>query len=83
MLMLKDKLNAMKAASAGQVPPETMAIMLQSRDALTNSNILERAIKVGDKIPDFSLADATGNQVSLAGLRHQGPVLISIYRGVW
>jgi len=81
--MLKDKLNEMKAASAGQTPPEALEVMLRSREALTNSDILDRVIKVGAKLPDFSLADETGRRVNLADLRQNGPVLISIYRGVW
>ena len=81
--MLKDKLNKMKAASAEKVPPETLAIMQRAKEALENSGILERTIKVGDKVPDFKLADAAGNQVSFAELRQRGPVLLSLYRGVW
>ncbi len=81
--MLKDKLEEMKAASAGKVPPETLAIMQRAREALASSGILERTIQVGDKVPEFQLADAAGTQVSFAELRQQGPVLISLYRGVW
>ena len=81
--MLKDKLEAMKSSAASQTPPEKLAIMLQTRDALTDSGILERVVKVGSKLADFTLADANGHQVSLAALRQQGPVLISLYRGVW
>lgn len=81
--MLKEKLDALKAASADQIPPETMAVMLQARGKLTKSGILDRAIRVGDTMPDFSLADAQGRQFGLAELRRMGPVLITIYRGVW
>ena len=81
--MLKDRLNEMSAASAAKVSPETLAIMLRSREALSNSDIFDRVIKVGDKMSDFSLADETGQQVSIAGLRQTGAVVISIYRGVW
>lgn len=81
--MLKDRLNEMKAAAAAKVPAENLTIMLQSREALSNSDILDRVIKVDDKMPDFSLADETGKQVSLAELRQTGAVVISIYRGVW
>lgn len=81
--MLKETLNAMKAASAKQTPTEAMTTMLQSRENLTNSDILARVIKVGEKIPDFSLTDARGNRVALAELRQKGAVVISLYRGVW
>ena len=81
--MLKDRLEELKAAAAESIPPETMAIMQRTREALTNSGILDRVIKVGDKVPDFTLTDANGKQVSLLELRQHGPVLINIYRGVW
>ncbi len=81
--MLSVKLNEMKAASAAKVPPETRAIMMQAKADLAASGILEKTIKVGDKVADFKLADASGKLVSFAELRQQGPVLITIYRGIW
>lgn len=81
--MLQEKLNAMKAASAEKVPPEVKDIMAASTEKLANSGILQRTIKVGDKCPEFSLDDASGTRVTLPALRQQGPVLISLYRGVW
>lgn len=81
--MLKDKLHNLKTAATNNIPAASMEIMLNSRLSLTASNILERAIKVGDWAPDFTLDDATGKPVSLALLRQRGPVVISIYRGVW
>ena len=81
--MLQDKLNAMKTASAAKVPPEVKEKMQRSTASLSNSDILQRVIKVGDQCPQFSLADANGHQVQLQALRQQGPVLISLYRGVW
>ncbi|PLX96643.1 MAG: hypothetical protein C0622_14335 [Desulfuromonas sp.] len=81
--MLRDKLNEMKAASAAKVPPETLAIMMKAKADLAASGIMEKAIKPGDRVADFSLADAGGKMVSFAALRQQGPVLISVYRGVW
>jgi len=81
--MLKDKLNEISVASAGQIPPETLAIMKQAKVNLATSGIMEKTIKVGDTVTDFSLENADGKLVSLADLRQQGPVLISIYRGIW
>ena len=81
--MLKNRLKEMAAASAAKVPPETLAIMTQAKADLAASGILQRAPKVGDRIADFSLADAGGKQVSLADLRQNGPVMLTIYRGIW
>lgn len=81
--MLKDTLTQMKAASAGKTPPEALEIMLRSRETLTNSDILDRVIRVGDNAPDFTLADEAGKRIELTDLRAKGAVVISIYRGVW
>ena len=81
--MLKDKLDEMKAASAAKVPPETLSIMTKAKADLAASGIMEKAIQQGHKITDFTLADASGKDVSFAELRRQGPVMITIYRGVW
>ncbi|MDX2496142.1 MAG: hypothetical protein QNK27_14365 [Desulfuromusa sp.] len=62
--MLSDKLNKMKAASAAKVSPETLATMTQTKADLAASGIMEKAIKAGAKVADFSLADASRKKVS-------------------
>jgi hypothetical protein len=81
--ILQDKLNAMSAASAEKLPPEIMAKMLQAKDDLANSDILQRTIKVGEQFPDFKLSDANGNMVHSKELSQDGPLLIALFRGVW
>jgi hypothetical protein len=41
------------------------------------------ALQVGERAPDFTLADATGRPVSLADYRGKKPVVIVFYRGYW
>ena len=40
-------------------------------------------LAVGDVAPDFTLTDAVGNQVVLADLLTNGPVVVTFYRGEW
>lgn len=82
-MSLIDKLAAMKAASAAKLATETRQIMQRATAEVMTSGILDRVIKVGAKAPDFVLQDADGTTVSSAALRQQGPLLISLYRGVW
>jgi peroxiredoxin len=42
-----------------------------------------KGLVVGDKAPDFTLPNATGNQVSLSELLKKGPVVLKFYRGEW
>ena len=43
----------------------------------------ERALKVGQRAPDFELSDMAGNQVSLAQLHADGPLALIFFRGRW
>jgi peroxiredoxin/YHS domain-containing protein len=47
------------------------------------SGVLERALKVGAKAPEFELKDATGAPVALSKLLEEGPVVLTWYRGGW
>ncbi|QDE31412.1 peroxiredoxin-like family protein [Shewanella polaris] len=41
------------------------------------------AIDLGQKAPDFSLANSDGQSISLIDLLQQGPVVVTFYRGSW
>ncbi len=41
------------------------------------------ALKAGDAVPEFALADAEGRLVTSAQLLARGPVVLSFYRGKW
>ena len=50
---------------------------------LIASGAAQLALKAGDKLPAFSLADPEGHTVSSTDLLARGPLVISFYRGVW
>lgn len=82
-MKLQEKLNAMKKESIAGKPPEVVAVLLQTTENLVKSGIADRAIKVGEKLPDFSLADERGSLVSSKDLLANGPLVIGFYRGIW
>ncbi len=82
-LELKDQLRLMKEASAAKVPPEKAKILEEATEKLRRDQIVEKALKVGQPMPGFSLPDAHGKKVSLDDLLKKGPVIISFYRGSW
>ncbi|WP_372747060.1 peroxiredoxin-like family protein [Lutibacter sp.] len=43
----------------------------------------EKAIKIGEKAPNFDLPNPLGNPISLSSLLNKGPVVITFYRGSW
>ena len=57
--------------------------MQKVTEDLKNSVILDKVLKVGASVPEFSLPDENGNLLELKGSLAQGPVVISFYRGQW
>ncbi len=49
---------------------------------LAQDRILPLKVKVGDKAPDFALADAEGKSVRLSDFKGHA-VLLDFYRGFW
>ncbi len=87
-MSLQDKLDAFRADfKAGKppykAPPEIHPVMERATAELIASGQASRAIKAGDRAPQFDLKDQDGNDVSSAELLKKGPLLITFYRGVW
>lgn len=40
-------------------------------------------LKIGEKVPDFTLKDITGNRIKLSSLLGKGNILLVFYRGSW
>ena len=83
VMKLQDKLIAIKQESAAKIPPEKIEILLRGIEDLVQSGIQDKAIKVGEKLPEFTLTDDKGNVVSSNELLEKGPLVVSFYRGVW
>jgi hypothetical protein len=82
-MTLQEELNALKAKSEVRIPAEKREVMHRATEELEKSGLKERVLKVGDRVPDFSLKDSEGNLVSLGSLLANGPVVLSFYRGGW
>lgn len=82
-MKLQERLNAIKAEFEKKAPPEKLAIMHHATEELRKSGILERVVKVGDRMPEFVLPNARGEKVSSAELLRRGPLVVTFYRGVW
>jgi peroxiredoxin len=87
-MSLQAKLDAFKADfEAGKppysVPRSVIETMHRATAELTATGQAERAKKVGDKAPAFTLKDQDGREVSSSTLLAKGPLVVSFYRGVW
>lgn len=87
-MSLQAKLDAFKADfEAGKppysVPPSVIETMHRATSELIASGAAERALKVRDRAPSFTLSDPEHHEVSSTELLAQGPLIVSFYRGVW
>jgi len=82
-MSLQDKIAAYKKGMMKKAPPEALAIIQRTTEDLRRSGIVERAVKTGERAPDFELPDSEGKPVSLASLIEKGPLVLTFYRGKW
>jgi peroxiredoxin len=57
--------------------------MHRATDELIASGAAERALKAGDRAPEFTLKDAEGREVASRDLLAKGALVVTFYRGVW
>ena len=87
-MSLQAKLDAFKANfQAGKppynVPHSVIETMHRATAELIASGAAARALKAGDKAPAFTLNDPDGKPVASTDLLARGPLVVSLYRGVW
>jgi hypothetical protein len=82
-MSLEDQLAKLRDATAKRRPPEQLAIMHHATDALRASGILDGVPKVGDSLPAFSLTNAQGVEIHSDDLLSHGPLVLTVFRGVW
>lgn len=78
-MTLRDKLEQHQAAW----PPALRAVYENLVRQLGRAETADRALKVGDKIPEFTLPNAEGRLVTSDELLARGPLVINFFRGDW
>jgi hypothetical protein len=79
-----DAYNAQARSRLPANPGDDLPRQLTSPIAqLIASGAAGRALKEGDRAPDFTLSDALGQPVTLSRLLQNGPVVLTFYRGAW
>ncbi|PKS08591.1 hypothetical protein jhhlp_004977 [Lomentospora prolificans] len=64
--------------------PESIKAMAESFKQTTEANFDPKgAVQPGAKLPDFTMTNVFGNEVTSASLLSKGPLLITFYRGSW
>lgn len=82
-MSLQEKLDDIRKQFESGAPPEALAVMHAATDDLLNSGIMDGVLKAGVQAPEFTLSDEHGNAVASSDLLKKGPLVVSVYRGVW
>lgn len=82
-MTMKEELKEYLNSSIEKTPVEIRAIMNASAQKIIDEQIGAKALKVGDKLPQASLINASNESVNLYDCLAQGPLIINFYRGAW
>ncbi len=82
-MSLKAQIDAYNVQKEAKLPSDVLALMAQTNEELIAQHIKDNALQVGAKVSNFSLNNHSAEQVELADLLNNGPVIISFYRGNW
>ena len=88
MSSLQQKLDEFKKAFESGAPPynvphEAIEKMHRATDELKASGIEDRALRVGDRAPSFTLFNQEHIEVASAEPLSKGPLVVSFFRGHW
>jgi peroxiredoxin len=80
---LSQKLQLYREESFSKKTEEDKTIMIETAENLLKLEIEKKALKEGDKIPEFQLKNAVGETIKIYDVLSKGPVIINFYRGAW
>jgi hypothetical protein len=88
MAGLQSRLDEFKDAFESGAPPynaprEAIETMHRATAELKASGAESKALKVGDRAPEFNLFNQDHAQVNSRDLLRQGPTVVSFFRGHW
>lgn len=88
MSSLQDRLDEFKRVLESGAPPynaprEAIEMMHRATAELKASGIEDRALKVDDRAPSFTLFNQDHVLVASTDLPCEGPLVISFFRGHW
>jgi peroxiredoxin len=80
---LREELDERRLNMRRFVPKPTQAINDRVIEEFRANGLAGRALKPGDRAPEFSLPDVNGKPVSSADLLANGPLIVTFLRGRW
>lgn len=88
MAGLQSRMDEFKKQFETGAPPykathEVIETIHRATAELEASDLVKKALKVGDRAPEFSLFNQDHVRVNSVDLLHQGPAVVSFFRGHW
>lgn len=80
---LKQELKKVHEQFLKSAPQDALDTLKKASEKLAQEKLEDKALKVGDKMPIFSLKNAVGTIVNSKDLLEKGPLVINFYRGGW
>ncbi len=82
-MKLNSKLKEIKAQFESAADPKVLEIMQQASRDLDSTAMVDRALGVESRAPQFTLNDERGVGFALTGFISRGPLLLHFFRGFW
>lgn len=81
--MQRKSLHEIRSGLLGSFGRRQLELYKESLRWTKKVGIIDNALKIGDRAPNFVLPDAYGKFVSAHELLKRGPLVLSFYRGSW
>ena len=82
-MSLQENLDQIRAQSKSRLPEEAKTIMRNATELLAKSGQVDKAMRLENVAPDFSLQDPTEVWWDTRVLRAKGSYLLVFFRGHW
>ena len=80
---LQNQINTARDIFRQGLPQEVSDNIEAGATEIQNQNINERALKVGDEAPNFTLENQRGENINLFEVAKNGFAVVTFYRGSW
>ena len=80
---LKQQIAAFQKEMLPKIPKEILDVLVRTTEEQVQSGITDKALKVGETVPDFTLPNVRGEAVTLSDMLANGPAIVAFYRGAW
>ncbi len=82
-MSLAEKLDQIRAGAAKNIPAPSLELMHRATAELEASGQLDRVIPAGAPLPAFEMHNQFGETITSAELLSDGPLVMTVYRGLW